>query len=324
MDVQDFPDDELSKKPDLNTTITALKNNDITTILYGLSGLTAKEVETIKPGWGELSAIARRKLLRRMVEASETDFALDYREFGKMNLLDTDASVRAVAIEVLWEDESIETMRQIHSILANDEAIQVRIAAAIALGKYVLLGEYEEIPDSEIMPVQETIVNVWNDKEQPAELRRRALEAISNGSHDIVPKAIREAYNSDNSQMRTSAVFAMGKSYDHQWDEAVLAELDSDDPEILYEAAKASGHLSITEAVPKLGKLVASGDREILEIVVWSLGEIGTNEAVRMLNILAEQAEERDDTELVDAIDEAIGTATIMNGGMFTIDVDFE
>ena len=105
----------------------------------------------------------------------------------------------------------------------------------------------------------------------------------------------------------------MGCTYDDRWSEIIMQEIESDDAEIRYEAARAAGSLELEEAIPKLARLALDDDREILEVAIWSLGEIGGNEAMRILNLLAEKAEDEDDQDLIQAIDEAIGNATLMS-----------
>ena len=254
MEIESSISDDLPQKPDIQDTLNALKNDDATTALYGLSNLISEEIQQVAEAWNELSTEQRHKLLSHMVLASETDVTLNFDAIAKLNLTDSDPNIRSIAIEVLWENESVNHLRQLNDIAKNDTALQARIAAVSAMGKFILLGEYEEIAEEEINPVQNTLIDIWNDQSLPVELRRRALEAISNGSHDIVPKAIRQAYKSDDTLMTISALFAMGASYDNQWDELVLKELDNANPEIQYEAAKAAGALSIIEAIPKLGQ----------------------------------------------------------------------
>jgi len=136
-----------------------------------------------------------------------------------------------------------------------------------------------------------------------------------------VPEAIEEAHESDEQLMRVSAVFAMGRSYDERWNETVLREMRNDDPEIRYEAARAAGELEIEEAVTLLGQIAVVDEREIKEVAIWSLGEIGGSQAVRLLTALAEDAEEAEDEDLKEAIEDAIGYASMVGAD---IDVDFE
>ena len=205
-------------------------------------------------------------------------------------LSDSDAGVREAAVELLWEDESLVLMNRLIDIALYDEAINVRAAAASALGRFILLGELGDLPEEEITKAQDAAVSILNNVSEDYDVRRRALEAIANSSHEIVDEAIREAYDNPDHRMQISAVFAMGRTYDSQWNEYVLQQLDSEDPEMSYEAARAAGELEIEEAVPGLTRLALDHDREVKEVAIWSLGEIGSRESTRILERLATEA----------------------------------
>lgn len=312
-------------RPNLSTTLELLKSGDNgspgSDIFYGISGLTQSDMKQFAPVWSALTPAYRRKIMRAMIEISETDFEMDYRAVGMFALTDPDPVVREAAIEVLWEDESLELLSQLIAIATKDEIREVRAGAASALGRFVLLGELGDLPQDETRQVQNTVIALLNDPKEDTAVRRRALESIANSSHETVPESIRKAYYGDDPQMRISSVFAMGRSCDDQWSAAVLEEIESEDPEMRYEAARASGELELQEAVPLLSRLAAEDEREIQEVSVWALGEIGGREALRVLNSLAEIAEDDGDDELLDAIHEAIGNASLVMGD---IDLSFD
>lgn len=314
-------------KPDLETTLEALKSHQEgvpdATLLYGFSGLTRDQVEfTVKPIWEGINPAYRRKVMRQLVETSEANIELEYRSVGFLGLQDPDPGVREAAIEVLWEDESLELMNQLVFLALNDPEAQVRAAAVTGLGRFILKGELGDLPEDETRVAREAAVQLLTAEEEAILVRRRALEAIANCGHAIVPSAIKAAYQGDDPQMRASALFAMGRTYDPVWEDIVLNELDSDDPAMRYEAARASGELEILEAVPKLGQFVLEDDREILEVAVWSLGEIGGKEAMRILDALAEKAEDEDDEDLIQAVEDALGNASLAGDDLWTIPVD--
>jgi hypothetical protein len=317
------PDIPHRDKPTLIETLEAMKANEDgtanATIFYGLSGLTMDDIKLVKPAWETLPVEYRRKLMMDIAEASESNFELDYQSVGFMGLDDEDSEVRQAAIDALWVEESLEFLARLIDITQWDESQEVRAAALSALGRYILLGEYEEIPEHDAILAQETAINIWTNEDEPIEVRRRALEAISNSSHEILPDAINEAYHDSNRLMRISAVFAMGRSYDHQWQEIVLRELSAPDDEMRYEAARAAGELEIEEAVPRLGRIAVNDEREIKEVAIWSLGEIGGSQAMRILSALAEDAQGAEDESLLEAVEDAIGSASMAGG-----DFDFE
>lgn len=312
---------KINRKPEnFSETLQALKESEGTTInakvFYGVSELSEAEIAQLKPTWAGLDTEYRQKVVQRIADISETNFDLDYRAFGLFALEDEDAEVRKSAIAILSVDESLVVMRRLIEVAQWDESSIVRAAAISDLGRFVLLGEYDELPEREIAPVQDLLITFWSDEGEDLEVRRRALEAISNSSHEIVEEAIEEAYNSDERLLRVSSLFAMGRSCDEQWEEVVLKELGSPDPEIRYEAARAAGELTLTNATSQLSRLAQGNDREIKEVAIWSLGEIGGREAMRVLSALVGEAQDADDAELIDLIDEAIGNAALIGGDL--------
>jgi HEAT repeat protein len=72
--------------------------------------------------------------------------------------------------------------------------------------------------------------------------------------------------------------------------------------------------------VRKLRKLIVEEEQEIQEISIWALGEIGSREAIRILEELSEEVE---DDYLAEVIDEAIDSASFsLSGAMFDFDLD--
>ena len=314
----DFQDEyTLPGKPGLAVTIQALRDYDQkpnrATIIDGLSDLDDADIAAIKPIWAQLKPGTRRKIMRALAETCETDFMLDYRTMGSLGLDDSDPGVRQAAINALWMDDSVGLMNRLMVMARNDPALDVRAAAILELGRFIALGDLGDLPEETTRPAQELAIKIWQDSAEPIDTRRRALEAISRCSHPMVNAAITEAYAGDEHLLRVSAVFAMGSTCDERWADTIMVEIENDDPEMRYEAARAAGALELVEAVPVLGRLAEEDNRETLMVVIWSLGEIGGKEALRFLAELAQQAEENDDETLADAVDEAIANATLMN-----------
>jgi len=154
------------------------------------------------------------------------------------------------------------------------------------------------------------------------EVRRRALESLANSSHDLVATAIAEAYDSEDQRLQISALFAMGRSCDERWSEIVLAELDNEDAEFRYEAARAAGELEIEEAIPALSRFVFDDDVDVRDVAIWSLGEIGGKEAVRILNLLANDAKLNRDRDLAEAIEDALAIAELGGSNLYMMRLD--
>ncbi|HEX2905316.1 MAG TPA: HEAT repeat domain-containing protein [Phototrophicaceae bacterium] len=328
-----FADDhETREKPSLETAMAALQIQDMgiisADIYYGLSNLSAAEITQLKPVWETLTPEYRRSVMQELAEASEVNFELNYQALGWLGLDDDDAEVREAAISALWLDESTELMARLIKMAQWDDNSAVRATAVSDLGRFILLGEYGELTDEEANQIQDVVVNLLTDDQEDLEVRRRALESIANSSHAIVNEAIEEAYESHERLMQVSAVFAMGRTCDERWRDQVLRELDNDDAEIRYEAARAAGEIGFIEAIPALGRLAVDPDRETQNAAIWSLGEIGGNEALRILTALADRLQDAEDAELIETVEEAIGAASLVGGeldfDLLDIDTDFE
>jgi hypothetical protein len=317
------------KKPEFDQLLGILKNEGQNNesivgvkVFYGLSDITPDQQKQLEPVWRDLPTSYKHKMLVAFTEASEADFELSYKQVGLLGLKDESSLIRAASVDLLWDDESVDTLRLFLKLIRTDDSPEVKARALVGLGKFILLGEYEEIPEIMALDAQQLALSLHTDPKQPLEIRRRALEALSNSSHAQKDKLIREAYNSREHLLRVSAVFAMGRTCDEKWQDILLEELDSSDNEIVYEAVRACGEIQLSSSVRQLGELILGDDREIQIMAIWSLGEIGGKHA---LDILTSLQESEEDEDLLQIIDEALDVASFsLTGAMFDFDMDDE
>ena len=303
----------LFQRPQVSDVSAALNEADIKSkqhvspvLVYGLSDLTSTEWGELECAWKQLSATVRLRTLRALNESSEALFELNYRELASQCLNDRSAAVREAAIELLWTDESEQTMRELISLAQQDKEPAVCTAAVKALGRFVLLGEYGDVSEDLAQEAQQLSLGIYLDQSKPLELRRRALETLANSSHPSAPELISSAYADGNHDLKISAIFAMGRTCSRHWQEILLQELDGDDNEAVYEATSACGQIQLEDSVPRIGELALSDDREIQVTAIWALGEIGGRRASEILSHLAEVVE---DDETLALLDEALATA---------------
>jgi len=316
--VDDFEWGERPTLQDLNELLRLGKNlkpANYKLLVYGLSDLSSHDAHHLFSAWQSLETTKRQEIMEMLVDSAEENYMFDYRSWAIVILNDHDSQVRAAGVELLWDDESLDIMHKLIDLIRTEKSVEVRVAAFAGLGRFILRGEYEEVNPESVEVAKTATLEVWDNPKESVEVRRRALEAISNCSHHRVPEMIKEAYKSHLPEMQVSAVFAMGRTYDTQWTDIVLKELDNENPQIRYEAVRAAGELELKKSVQQLGKLARDdSDREIMLMAIWSLGEIGGDLPTKILTRLAEMAEESDDDDLIDAIDEAIQTASL--GGL--------
>ncbi len=252
-------------------------------ILTGLSNLSSEELELFKRSWVTIEPKRRHQIVYRLVELVEDNLELNFDSILIYCLNDQDDDVRSKAIEGLWENEEPSLIDFLINLLEQDSSEKVQAAAAIALGKFAMLAEHKKLRSCHIFKVQETLLTVISDKNKPVEVRRRALEAAAPISFPQVKTAIMEAYQSHDSRLKISAIYAMSKNCDPRWLPMLLKELVSADAEVRYEAAGACGELEEEEAVPYLIKLANDSDADVQMATIQALGKIGGTEAQECL-----------------------------------------
>ena len=242
--------------------------------------------------WPSFSSEQRRGIVLRLVEIAEADFETDFCEVFKIGLTDEAPQVRASSVEGLWEVDDVALIRPLVHALSEDRSEMVREAAAMSLSRFALRAEMGQLQPRLAALVWETLWKAAHDEQEDLHVRRRALESLAYFDRPGVREAIAWAYEHEDSSMRISAVFAMGRSADEEWSGPVLDELSSMDPQMRYEAARACGELQIAGAVARLSRMTADTDAEVKLAAVWALGQIGGPESRRVLEICSEMGDE--------------------------------
>jgi HEAT repeat protein len=251
--------------------------------LAELSNLNSEELAVLEQVWATIEPKRRRQIVSQLVRLAEDDFELNFDSIFKNCLKDQDAQVRSKAIEGLWENEEPSLINPLINLLEQDSSEKVQAAAATALGKFVMLAEHKKLRSSRVSKACQALLAATSDKSKPIEVKRHALEAAAPINLPRVKRAILEAYQSNNPELRGSSIYAMGKSCNPAWLPTLLKELGSTDAVIRYEAAGACGELGEEEAVPHLTVLVNDPDTEVQLAAIQALGKIGGTEAKNCL-----------------------------------------
>ncbi len=260
--------------------------------LAELSNLTLEEQKFFIKSWLKIEPKIRRQIVNRLIELTEDNLELNFDSIFKFCLKDQDEEVRCKAIEGLWENEEASLIEPLISLLEQDSSDKVQAAAAIALGKFTILGESRKLRPGHTSRIQKALLAIIFDKNKPAEVSRRALEALAPITLPEVKATIMEAYQSHNPRLKISSIYAMGKSCDSSWLPILLKEMGSTDAEMRYEAAGACGELEEEAAVPSLIKLINDIDTDVQMVAIQSLGKIGSTQAKECLKQCLESANE--------------------------------
>ncbi len=272
--------------------------------LAQLSDLTRGQLATFRAAWDGLSPSRRLELISHMVEQAEANIHLNFHAILRTCLQDADARVRQLAIEGLWEDEKTNLIQPLIDLLNGDPAVEVRAAAAMSLGRYVLLGVLGEIAEAPARLAEAALQAAWDRHDEPIEVRRRVLESLAFSTNPALRQMIRDAYYHEDDLMRQSAIFAMGRSADARWSRYILAELDSQQPAMRFESAVAAGEIGLREAVQPLIRRLDDPDSGVREAAATALGKIGGPAARRALEALLGSSDEALAAAAEDALDE--------------------
>lgn len=261
--------------------------------LTSLTGLTEEERAELAAIWPSVPVERRRQVIAQLGTLAEDNVELDFDAVFLEALRDADAEVRLGAIRGLWEHTDRDVIPPLIELLERDPAVPVRAEAALALGRFVMLGEFEEARPRDVQTVTDALRAVAADPAEAPEVRARAVESLGASSQPWARDVIHDAYESGDRRLMVSAVHAMGRSADSYWLPTVIDELQSPDAEMRYEAAAACGMIEDEEAVPYLAHLLDDVDIEVREQVIGALGEIGGEEAIALLRAQVESPDER-------------------------------
>lgn len=270
--------------------------------LVNLSGLRGEELTDFREAWARMTAERRRQVMAELVDLAEDTAELNFDAAYFAGLEDADDAVRLNAVRGLWEYEDRDLIRPLLSLLRTDPSAEVRSEAALALGRYALRAEFDNLRRSDAALVDEALRDVAEDENEDEEVRARALEAVSVRSHPWVPPMIRDAYEGGERRMRLSAVHAMGQTCAADWLPEVGEELSSEDPAMRFEAALAAGSIGEQSVLPDLLPLLDDPDPEVQEAAIEALGQIGGRRARQALRA----AQRSDDERIREAAAEAL------------------
>jgi HEAT repeat protein len=290
--------------------------------LLALSNLHSSMLAQWAQVWSSMSVDRRVDVISALVGMSEADFEVDFSEVFRLCLDDVDPRVRTSAIEGLWEVEDVRLIRPLVRAMLEDASDMVREAAATSLSRFALRAELGQLPPRLSDLIWESLWETVNNPREDVPVRRRALESLAYFDRPQVRATISRAYEDEDSTMRVSAVFAMGRSTDEEWSTQVLHELESEAPEMRYEAARACGELQLAGAVPRLSQMTADPDLEVKLAAVWSLGRIGGPEARRVLDICIEMGDEALAEAAREALDEMDFMEEEIDLDMYSLDED--
>lgn len=267
-----------------------------------LSDLDRAAFALLRKRWSEIPSEERALLTRAMVEDAEARVERNYRRVFLVALNDEDPETRLAAVEGLWEYEELPLLESLMSAVETESDERVRAAQIVALGRFAVLAEIEEVEPAQAERLKDVLLRLADDDES-IEVRRRAVESVSYFSgDDEVDTLIEDAYDSGIHENRVSAIHAMGRQASSRWLALCLDNLSDEEPEIRYEAVTAVGFIGDERSASAVVDLIADVNAGVRLAAVGALGAIGGPLAVNTLRRLASE----DDPAIVEAAEDAL------------------
>jgi HEAT repeat protein len=240
-----------------------------------VSDLSPAELGQFARTWYTIPVERQQWIITTMVELAEENPELDFCAILKMCLKDRDETVLEKAMEGLWEHEERSIIPALIQILKSDRSPRVRAAAAVALGKFPGLVREGKLRPKDGQSIHDSLMGALKDPNQHPEVRRRSLEAVAPFNTGDIRKYVSWAYESDDLSLKSSSIYAMGRTGETSWLPLLIKELQNPKPSIRYETALACGELGEEDAVPHLVPLLQDDDYQVQLAGINALGKIG-------------------------------------------------
>ena len=248
-----------------------------------LSDVSPEELGTFASTWAGIGLERQRWTISKLVDLADDNPELDFGAIFKMCLKGEDEVVLEKAMEGLWEQEDRSIIPGLLLTLRSDKSPRVRSAAATALGRFSLLCQEGKLLPKDRKSVHDCLMDTLNDSDQPLAVRRRSLEAVAPFNTDAIREMVSWAYKSGDLGLKSSSIFAMGRTGESAWLPLLIKELNSAEATIRYETANACGELGEEDAVPHLASLLEDEDYQVQMAGINALGKIGSPLAKKVL-----------------------------------------
>jgi HEAT repeat protein len=293
--------------------------------LKEFSDIEPRSLKALGEAWPRIPVDRKRRLLDALESLSEEDTLVSFDDFARSLLGDPDAEVRVRAIRLLDESDDTKLIPTFVRMLNEDPDAETRAEAATALGRYVELGELDEIPEESQQQVEEALLEKANSGDQLI-VRRNALEALGFSPRPEVITLIESSFRRENPEWQASALFAMGRSYDERWEESVLSRLMDENTFVRLAAVEAAGELRLGSARTLLFRVLEEEEEdEIASAAIWSLSQIGGEDVRLYIENLLDLAEEEEDIKfLEEALDNVEFTDELNHFDLLSIEPDDE
>jgi len=292
--------------------------------LHLFSDLEAEQLKQLDVIWPHIQPTRKHALLEDLEVLASNDTLMCFDNLTINLLADEDPSIRMLAIRLLWECENPKLIPLFLEILKNDPSRFTRAEAASGLGIFFYMGEVDKIPAVELKLIEDELIRLADDGADKL-VQRKSIESLGFSSRDEVDRLIASAYSSNNEELMVSALVAMGRSNNPNWENEVLDGIQHYNDLIQLEAIQAAGNLGLeTTRLVLLELLEDLNDTEIIKATLWSLSQIGGEGVREKIEDMYEQLDP-DEEDFIDEVVENLNlTEEMATFDFLVVDADPE
>lgn len=274
-----------STSSDLSAVIEQLRNGATPTdrILAILSDLPRDEARQLRSRWLEIPEANRAAVMVLAASLADEHVELDFQRLAVIGLDDPATAVQVAALFCLDGRNPRDVIPRLATLLGSAHDA-VRLGAAQAADPYVLDAELGNLPPHTGDELAAAIERALANPAETVDVRAALLATAGPIEAPWVSERIRDAFYSDDRELRHAAVVAMGRSANIDWFEFLEESLLSEDHELRRSAAEAFGAIGDEAAVDLLADMLDDEDIDVVGAAVSALGEIGGPDALAHLN----------------------------------------
>ncbi len=265
--------------------------------LRELSGIDATKARAIAEDWrvlGEDDVLDKIVALR---SAADADRSLEFDTIFRAGLTFPISRVRLQSVYALSSGGDIDIAYALIRVLGNDEASDVRAAAAEALKAYSDPSVTRSISNFTISRINAALHRAIDDETNL--VRGKALISLSAMRYEDAPDLIDAVYDQsiDDSALMSDALLAMGESGDRAWLPTIEDAFYSNQASVRIASVLAFGYLAEDEEVDRMAEPFDDHVLDVQKATVQALERIGGEQAREMLSL----AETSSEPEVQDA-----------------------
>ncbi|HWS23235.1 MAG TPA: HEAT repeat domain-containing protein [Anaerolineales bacterium] len=287
----------------VNELITLLKDSsgDLPDRLgYFLTSYNRAELADFCGHWQEIPLTKREEIIG-LLEQHSSSYLTDEIALALFQA-ETDSNIKIRCMDLMDMTDSLDSTRMVIKAALEDADKNIRLKAIGLLSECAYDIELEEIDSELAADVMKALLSLRKDPDE--EIQQSALYSASFVYSDEVEQWIKEAFNKKGNTWQETAMYAVGRNLNPDWESRVMDGLYSKHGGIRRAAILSAGDMSLENSRDRLIELL---DEEIgsdlFEDVIIALGKVGGDNIRELLESIGENS---DDEDVKDAVEEAL------------------